>query len=77
MLTVHKDAFPGAIVVDGPDEQETWKNMKSVISSRKKAFSSGLAAIGVRKDSGDEPDFIFAPCYFCEFDLFCRSSEAV
>lgn len=77
MITVHKDAFPGATVIDGPDEQTTWKKIKSTIDKRKESFSSGTLSVGITDDSGKAPDFVFASCKFCDLKMFCRISESL
>jgi hypothetical protein len=77
LLTVHGDEFPGATIVDGPDERDVWKKVVEVVGLKRKALSSGKAVLGTPEEKKVAPDFIYAPCRYCELDLFCRTSESL
>jgi len=77
LLTVHKEAFAGATIIDGPNERATWKNVVEMVGLRRNALSSGKAVMGTPDDNNVEPDFMYAQCRYCELDLFCRTQERV
>ena len=71
MLTVHRDVFPGATVIGGPTEKVVWSTVVEAVEGRRRSLASGTAAIGIPEETAAEPDLLYAPCKFCELDLFC------
>ncbi|MFL5271929.1 MAG: PD-(D/E)XK nuclease family protein, partial [Anaeromyxobacteraceae bacterium] len=85
LLTVNPQAFPGAVVIDGPSAQETLAGAEVMFKAWEKVFAKGLLPVcsedlewedPVVAAAGPLPDDELArrdpPCRFCAFTTMCQ-----
>ena len=79
LLTIHDDLFPGARVIKGIDENETWEVFSEEIEKAYENIKDGIVEIGVdsdkKKDLENTGRFIKASCGFCCFEPFCLKNK--
>ena len=79
LLTVHEDLFPGARVIKGIDENETWEIFSEEIEKAHKNIKNGIIEVGIdsdkKKDLENAGRFTKASCGFCCFEPFCLKNK--